>query len=92
LWFSKFLLEHSHLAHEAKCFLKSRNAFRDIISLKKTDFEQDCSSQESDDLEDSCSVEFNCPYPCVCENNIIDCKEKSLAELPMPIPATTLEL
>ena len=30
-----------------------------------------------------------CPYTCTCENNIVDCKEKSLTEIPNSMIADT---
>ncbi|CAF0707250.1 unnamed protein product [Brachionus calyciflorus] len=90
IWFSKWLLKNSHLAHDLKCFSSKDNQFKDVTSLNEYEFK--CNIQESDDIDGHCAPEAECPYPCVCENDIVDCKDRSLTEIPKNIPKTTVEL
>ena len=48
---------------------------------------------ENDLTEYMCDLEeVVCPYPCTCEKNIVDCKEKFLTEIPKNFPVSTVEL
>ena len=48
---------------------------------------------ENDLTEYMCDLEeVDCPYPCTCEKNIVDCKEKFLTEIPKNFPVSTVEL
>lgn len=54
-----------------------------MIELKQNDL--NCGSH----IETQCETEQLCPYTCTCENNIVDCKEKSLTEIPNSMIADT---
>ena len=90
MWLAKWLLLNSHLAHETKCIYESNNQELYMIKLSESDLSCDDSDVESF----TCDVEEAaiCPYPCTCEKNVVDCKDKFLTESPKNIPASTVEL
>ena len=86
LWLSQWLRKNSHLAHDTKCYTYDKYKEYDLSKLKEEEF--DC----QDHFEAECETEPLCPYPCSCENGIVDCKEKSLNQIPNMISDTSVEL
>ena len=39
-----------------------------------------------------CNPEATCPTPCTCKGNVVDCRDKGLAELPHFFPDDTTEM
>lgn len=48
--------------------------------------------KDENEENDQCQEELNCPFPCSCENGVVDCKEKSLTQIPTNLPSTAVEL
>lgn len=76
MWLADWLRQRAHLAHDTKCYTYDKYKEYDLVQLKKYDF--DCEHN----ADTQCDAEQLCPYTCTCENNIVDCKEKSLVEIP----------
>ncbi|CAF1204795.1 unnamed protein product [Adineta steineri] len=89
LWLAKYLKIHSFLGINTQCQETDTRNFKDIISLIND--EKRCSTIDTDDMELTCNI-FVCPYPCICFNGVVDCKDKDLTEIPRNIPDTTIEL
>ncbi|CAF3725088.1 unnamed protein product [Rotaria sordida] len=89
LWLAKYLKIHPFLGLNTQCQDINTFNFKDIISL--IDDTKQCNHMDTDDIEYICNV-FICPYPCVCFNGVVDCKDKDLIEIPRNIPDTTIEL
>lgn len=39
-----------------------------------------------------CGAKTSCPHPCRCADKIVDCREKSLTNVPLILPEDTAEL
>lgn len=39
-----------------------------------------------------CGAVIECPHPCRCADGIVDCREKSLSNVPAELPDETTEL
>lgn len=39
-----------------------------------------------------CGAVSECPHPCRCDNGIVDCREKSLTNVPLSLPDDTTEM
>ncbi|UJR08620.1 hypothetical protein I4U23_012879 [Adineta vaga] len=89
LWLAKYLHTHSFLGINTQCKDSDTLISKDLTTLIHN--EGQCSSMDSEDIEYRCNV-FICPYPCVCFNGVVDCKDKDLIEIPRNIPDTTIEL
>ncbi|CAF0996746.1 unnamed protein product [Adineta ricciae] len=89
LWLAKYLRVQSFLGINTQCQDSDTSISKDIAILLND--EERCSAMDYEDIEYKCNV-FICPYPCVCFNGVVDCKDKELTEIPQNIPDSTVEL
>ncbi|XP_055372509.1 protein slit isoform X2 [Condylostylus longicornis] len=88
-WMSKFLRSAPRLALYTRCHSPSQLKGQNVADLHDQDFK--CSGlTENAPIE--CGVTNNCPHPCRCADGIVDCREKSLTNVPTSLPDDTAEL
>ncbi|CAO1438147.1 unnamed protein product, partial [Diamesa tonsa] len=88
-WLSKFLRSAPRLAPYTRCHSPSQLKGQNVPDLHDQEFK--CSGlTEHAPIE--CGGRSLCPHPCRCAEGIVDCREKSLSNVPSVLPEDTTEL
>ncbi|XP_055372286.1 protein slit-like isoform X2 [Condylostylus longicornis] len=89
-WLSRFLRAAPLLTTgHTKCQSPSQLKGQNVADLPDQEFK--CSGlAENAPLE--CSMTSSCPHPCRCADGIVDCREKSLSNVPNSLPEDATEL
>ncbi|XP_070490339.1 protein slit isoform X1 [Chironomus tepperi] len=88
-WLSKFLRSAPRLAPYTRCHSPSQLKGQNVADLHDQEFK--CSGlTEHAPIE--CGGRSLCPHPCRCAEGIVDCREKSLANVPLTLPEDTTEI
>ncbi|KAK2163803.1 hypothetical protein LSH36_74g12006 [Paralvinella palmiformis] len=89
-WLARWLMAHPTLALFTKCKYPEHLKNAEIAELRDEDFT--CTGLEQVTHQQECSMPPLCPSPCLCTDNIVDCRNKGLTDIPENIPDTTLEM
>ncbi|KAJ6647852.1 Protein slit [Pseudolycoriella hygida] len=88
-WLSRFLRSAPRLAPYTRCHSPSQLKGQNVADLHDQEFK--CSGlTENAPIE--CGASAECPHPCRCADGIVDCREKSLSNVPTALPEDTTEL
>ncbi|XP_037915556.1 protein slit isoform X1 [Hermetia illucens] len=88
-WLSRFLRSAPRLAPYTRCQSPSQLKGQNVADLHDQEFK--CSGlTENAPIE--CGATSTCPHPCRCADGIVDCREKSLTNVPQSLPDDTTEL
>ncbi|XP_055904656.1 protein slit isoform X2 [Eupeodes corollae] len=88
-WLSRFLRSAPRLAPYTKCHSPSQLKGQNVADLHDQDFK--CSGlTENAPME--CGAASSCPHPCRCADGVVNCREKSLTNVPNSLPDDTTEL
>uniref|UniRef100_A0A3B3QIX4 Slit homolog 2 (Drosophila) n=1 Tax=Paramormyrops kingsleyae TaxID=1676925 RepID=A0A3B3QIX4_9TELE len=85
-WLSDWLRQRPRLGLYTQCMGPSHMRGHNVAEVQKKEFV--CTGHQ---LSSSCSV-LQCPDSCMCSNNIVDCRGKSLTEIPTNLPETITEI
>ncbi|XP_015606545.1 protein slit isoform X1 [Cephus cinctus] len=88
-WLSRLLRSFSRLGQNTRCSLPPYLKNQKLSDLQEHEFK--CSGPV-ERTGSECSAEPLCPHPCRCEEDIVDCREKSLTKIPTHLPEDTTEL
>uniref|UniRef100_A0A8C7KRV8 Slit homolog 2 (Drosophila) n=1 Tax=Oncorhynchus kisutch TaxID=8019 RepID=A0A8C7KRV8_ONCKI len=84
-WLSEWLRQRPRLGLYTQCMSPPTMRGHNVAEVQKKEFV--CTGSSSL----SCSV-LQCPDSCTCSNNIVDCRGKSLTEIPDNLPETITEI
>ncbi|XP_071264559.1 slit homolog 2 protein isoform X2 [Salvelinus alpinus] len=85
-WLSEWLRQRPRLGLYTQCMSPPTMRGHNVAEVQKKEFL--CTGHQS---SPSCSV-LQCPESCTCSNNIVDCRGKSLTEIPGNLPETITEI
>uniref|UniRef100_A0A8C7MI57 Slit homolog 2 (Drosophila) n=1 Tax=Oncorhynchus kisutch TaxID=8019 RepID=A0A8C7MI57_ONCKI len=85
-WLSEWLRQRPRLGLYTQCMSPPTMRGHNVAEVQKKEFV--CTGHQS---SLSCSV-LQCPDSCTCSNNIVDCRGKSLTEIPDNLPETITEI
>uniref|UniRef100_A0AAZ3RII8 Slit homolog 2 (Drosophila) n=1 Tax=Oncorhynchus tshawytscha TaxID=74940 RepID=A0AAZ3RII8_ONCTS len=85
-WLSEWLRQRPRLGLYTQCMSPPTMRGHNVAEVQKKEFV--CTGHQS---SLSCSV-LQCPDSCTCSNNIVDCRGKSLSEIPDNLPETITEI
>uniref|UniRef100_A0AAZ3NNS2 Slit homolog 2 (Drosophila) n=1 Tax=Oncorhynchus tshawytscha TaxID=74940 RepID=A0AAZ3NNS2_ONCTS len=86
-WLSEWLRQRPRLGLYTQCMSPPTMRGHNVAEVQKKEFV--CTGSHQSSL--SCSV-LQCPDSCTCSNNIVDCRGKSLSEIPDNLPETITEI
>ncbi|XP_061627172.1 slit homolog 2 protein isoform X10 [Phyllopteryx taeniolatus] len=86
-WLSEWLRQRPRLGLYTQCMSPPHLRGHNVAEVQKKEFV--CTGYQSS--SSSCSV-LQCPESCTCSNNIVDCRGKSLTEIPTNLPETITEI
>ncbi|MBN3293379.1 SLIT2 protein, partial [Polypterus senegalus] len=85
-WLSDWLRQRPRVGLYTQCMSPAHLRGHNVAEVQKKEFA--CSGHQT---SASCSV-LQCPDACTCSNNIVDCRGKSLTEIPTNLPETITEI
>ncbi|XP_061882292.1 slit homolog 2 protein isoform X4 [Entelurus aequoreus] len=86
-WLSEWLRQRPRLGLYTQCMSPPHLRGHNVAEVQKKEFV--CTGYQTS--SSSCSV-LQCPESCTCSNNIVDCRGKSLTEIPTNLPETITEI
>ncbi|KAK3600848.1 hypothetical protein CHS0354_014213 [Potamilus streckersoni] len=89
VWLARWLKTRRKFAVHTTCSSPSHLRGFDIHSLGETDFK--CNDVHSPPVRE-CLSQVACPHQCSCTEGIVDCRDRSLTEVPENIPDDATEI